>query len=266
MASDKFIIFGENNMMINNENPYITKNMIDILQSIKKDSNSFIYVDSIVDYFIKLNDYQMFIDNDTGNDERYEKYEKYLDGLDKPDYYTYFIELLKIISHLITDDTKKMNIIYKLIHKYIIDHKLFINPRLSIKESYIINHHIIYNQWINSNIKRINKNYKVGYICYQIINSFNGYRDKLVTKFKPISYNGYINVNKRMETLFKALEDIFPNDDIKEKDVENTYNDNDTDNDKNKELEDCKKQISKLEKENSILNKKFNDMKLLLGN
>ena len=34
MASDKFIIFGANNMMINNENPYITKNMIDLLKSI----------------------------------------------------------------------------------------------------------------------------------------------------------------------------------------------------------------------------------------
>ena len=260
MASDKFIIFGANNMMINNENPYITKNMIDLLKSIKKDSNSFIYVDSIVDYFIKLNDYQMFIDIDTDN----EIDEKYLDGLDKPEYHTSFIELIKIISHLIEDDTKRINIIYKLIKKYIINHTLFLGGRKSIKELYIINHHIIYNQWINSNMKSINKNYKIGYIYYQLINSFDGYIGKLAPNFKPLSYQGYYNINKRMDNLYKTLKEIFSNDDIKDKDVENIYND--TRNDKNKELEDCKKQISKLEKEKDMLNKKFNDIKLLLEN
>lgn len=274
MASDKFIIFGANNMMINNENPYITKNMINLVKSIKKDNNSFIYVDSIVDYFINLNDYQMFIDNDTGNDE---KYEKYLDGLDKPEYHTSFIELIKIISDLIEDDTKKINIIYKLINKYIIDHTLFLRGRKSIKELYIINHHIIYNQWINSNIKSINKNYKIGYIYYQLINSFDGYIGKLAPNFKPLSYQGYYNINKRMDNLYKTLKEIFSNDDIKYKDVENTKIEEvlpvapyDVLFHQNKELqlelEDCKKQISKLEKEKDMLNKKFNDIKLLLEN
>jgi hypothetical protein len=231
--------------------------MIDLLQSIKKDSNSFIYVDSIVDYFIKLNDYQMFFDNDTDNGID----EKYLDGLDKPEYHTYFLELIKIIPRLIPDDTKRINIIYKLINKYIINHTLFLRGRKSIKELYIINHHIIYNQWINSNIKSINKNYKIGYIYYQLINSFNGYIGRLVQDFKPLSYQGYYNINKRMDDLYKTLKEIFSNDDIKEKHIETSYDDI-----LFQQIKELQSQLETCKKEKQEIEKKFNDMKLLLGN
>ena len=89
MSFQNFSSFDENiKTIISHENPYITTIMVSLLQSIKKDSNSVVYVNNIVDYFIKLTNNQMFFDDYTD-----EKYEKYLDGLDKPEYHNSFIEL-----------------------------------------------------------------------------------------------------------------------------------------------------------------------------
>ena len=64
-----------------------------------------------------------------------------------------------------------------------------------------------------------------------------------------------------MDDLYKTLKEIFSNDDIKEKHIETSYDDI-----LFQQIKELQSQLETCKKEKQEIEKKFNDMKLLLGN
>jgi hypothetical protein len=194
MSIDELKEYITNKIKVSNENPYFTKNIVNFFNSVQKEKDLFNYIDIINDYNYHFGG-KNFIDNDK---------EDYYNGLDKPEYHNSFLELLKKISSIMIDDEKKIRIIIRLLSKYIL-----VYPYNEHYPSQLI----IYNQWVNSNMKLINNNYKIGYIYHKIIAIINepdyaihhGYNH-----YQTLTYDGYVNINKRMENLYKTLVEIFP--------------------------------------------------------
>jgi GTP-binding protein EngB required for normal cell division len=200
LALDKFKLSIENTMKVSSENPYVTTIMIDLIDSISRISDSFEYIETIIEQFNVLPLSNMFIDDNID----------YYEGLDKPTYHDLFLEFLKKVASIITDDTKKMNIILSLIHKYIKPTSTDKKGAVEQSKSYYDRQLIIYNEWINTNTMIINKDSKVGYLYYKI----KGYLHEFnvpVNYFMQhtLSYEGFVNINKRMNMLYKTLKDIF---------------------------------------------------------
>jgi len=205
LALDKFKLSIENTMKVSSENPYVTTIMIDLIDSISRISDSFEYIETIIEQFNVLPLSNMFID-DINNTN----YMDYYEGLDKPIYHDLFLEFIKKVAYIITDDTKKMNIILNLIHKYIKPNSTDKKGAVEKSKTYYDRQLIIYNEWINTNTMMINKDTKLGYLYYKI----KGYLHEsnvqsMYTNHQTLGYEGYANTNKRMNMLYKTLKEIF---------------------------------------------------------
>ena len=78
----------------------------------------------------------------------------------------------------------------------------------------------LYALWIHNNMYKINQNDKLGYLYYKImnikygslaLNQLNGY-------FDTLPFEGYVNINKRMENLYETLKEIFVDEEDKKVD------------------------------------------------
>ena len=78
----------------------------------------------------------------------------------------------------------------------------------------------LYALWISNNMYKINQNEKLGYLYYKImnikygslsLNQLNGY-------FDTLPFEGYVNINKRMENLYQTLKEIFSDEEDKKLD------------------------------------------------
>jgi hypothetical protein len=236
MSIDELKEYISNKIKVSNENPYFTKNLVNFFNSVQKEKDLFNYIDTINDYNYHFGG-KNFIDKDK---------EDYYNGLDKPEYHNSFLELLKKISSIAIDDEKKISIIVRLLNMYIL-----VYPCNGSYPSQLI----IYNQWINSNMKLINNNYKIGYIYHKIIGFLNEQNYAIHHKYlnyQTLTYDGYVNINKRMENLYKTLQEIFTDNDNSNINIQENIKIKDLQT----QLEDSKNQIIKLENEKEeILNK-----------
>ena len=200
LALDKFKLSIENTMKVSSEHPYITTIMIDLIDSISRISDSFEYIETIIEQFNSLPLSYTFIDDNMD----------YYEGLDKPVYHDLFLVFLKKVAFLIKDDTKKNNIILSLIHKYIKPTSTDKKGTVEQSKSYYDRQLVIYNEWINTNTTKINKEPKLGYLYYKIkgyLHEFNV--QSMYTNHQTLGYEGYVNINKRMNMLYKTLKEIF---------------------------------------------------------
>jgi GTPase Era involved in 16S rRNA processing len=205
---DKYKESIENTMKVSKDDPYITTIMIALLDSVNKiTKNDTKYIIVIIERFHKLQLSNMFWE-----DENKEcKYYDYLNGTDKPIYHASFIDLLTKVASLISNEEKKIGIIIDLLDKYI--KPTSTDDKGKVEMVFDNRHLVLYNQWINTNMIKINKTPKIGYIYYKIkgiMNSFQGIKYDYDI-YQTLSYDGYVNINNRMVMIYETLKEIFNN-------------------------------------------------------
>jgi GTPase SAR1 family protein len=212
---DKYKESIENTMRVSKDDPYITTIMIALLDSVNKITKiDTKYSMVIFERFQKLQLSDMFWE-DENRPLKFKDFD-YLNGTDKPIYHTSFLDLLKYVASFtlfFSDEDERLSFIIDLLVKYIKPTSTDAKGKVEQMNMYYVRHLVLYNEWINTNMIKINKNPKIGYIYYILKGNINDFGINInYDSLRTLPYDGYVNVNNRMVMIYETLKEIFNND------------------------------------------------------
>jgi GTPase SAR1 family protein len=194
----------KNTLKVDNENPYITNIMINLIKSIynvsKFNHDNIDFIDLIITRFTELPISYMFIDN--GDDDT--------KCIDKPEYHSSFLNMLKVIKLYVSDKDKIIAIVLNCLFKYFKPSSVDVNGKVeNMKSSFTIQLNLA-NHWISTHFIEINKVSEISYIYYKLKFKLENYGAIIsFDKINTINYTSFVNMNNRMMVLFNTLCEIF---------------------------------------------------------
>lgn len=192
-----------NTLMVSQDSPYVTNIIIDLITSISNicDNNSE-YLNIILQRFQELPISNMFLEHSSD----------YIKCSDKPEYHKSFCDMITLIAkHINVYDEIGISHIINLLSKYFKPNHINTKGVAENMHADFKKQLNLVNYWITSHFTKINNAPKeVGYVYYVIKSHLHTYVDAVFPISMIIkSFEGFNNMNNRMERLFKTLFKIY---------------------------------------------------------